>query len=132
MKRNLCNSAARLAISRALGALDQHYRELKQYKCEPGFLDGFQRIRLALWRLRMSLAGSGNTPNKIPVQTETLALADKLLRRELAAAKLDNLSYVPVQERGKPLRYIKPGPHYLDGALAAYDAFRGHFDTTAR
>ena len=80
----------------------------------------------------MSLAGGDYARKKQPVQAEALALADRLLRRELAAVKLDNLSYVPVQERGKPLRYIKPGPHYLDGALAAYDAFRGYFDTTTR
>ncbi len=126
MKRDLCNSVSRLAISRALGALDRQYHLLEHHKCGTGYLDGFQRIRRALWRLRLSLAGGGKARNAGAVRAKTLAVADGTLKKELVAAKLDNLSLIPVQERGKPLQYVKPGPHYLAGALAAYHVFREH------
>jgi hypothetical protein len=126
MKRDLRNSAARLAISGALRALDMHYHQLEHHGCGAGYLDGFQRIRCALWRLRLSLAGPDKAHNARTVRTRALAVADGTLKKELVAAKLDNFSFVPVQERGKPLRYIKPGPHYLAGVLAAYDVFREH------
>jgi hypothetical protein len=130
MKKYLCNSVARLALSGALRVLDQHYYRLKRHDCGAGYLDGFQRIRDALWRLRLSLAGGDKARDTGAVQVKTLAVADGVLKRELVAAKLDNLSLIPVQERGKPLRYVKPGPHYLAGALAAYDVFREHHNIT--
>lgn len=129
MKRDLCNSVARLALSGALRVLDQHYYRLEHHNCGTGYLDGFQRIRRALWRLRLSLAGGDKARDAGAVQVKTLAVADGVLKRELVAAKLDNLSLIPVQERGKPLRYVKPGPHYLAGALAAYNVFREHYNT---
>lgn len=130
MKRDLCNSVARLALSGALRVLDQHYRRLERRNCGTGYLDGFQRIHRALWRLRLSLAGGHKVRDTGAVQVKTLAVADGVLKRELVAAKLDNLSLIPVQERGKPLRYVKPGPHYLAGALAAYNVFKEHYNTT--
>ncbi|MFQ6100535.1 MAG: hypothetical protein ACE5OS_04795 [Anaerolineae bacterium] len=78
------------------------------------------------------MAGKGKIHNEKPVQAKTLALADGVLKKELAAAKLDRLSLTPVQERGKPLRHVKPGPHYLEGALAAYNVFREHRDAVVR
>ncbi len=124
MKKDLRNSVARLVVSRALRALDQQYHRLEPHNHGTGYLDGFQRIRQALWRLRLSFAGRGKAHNAGVVQAKTLAVADGTLKKELVAARLDNLSLIPVQERGKPLRYVKPGPHYLAGALAAYHVFR--------
>ena len=128
MKKDLCNSVARLALSGALRVLDKHYHRLERCNCGSGYLDGFQRIRHALWRLRLSLAGGSKAHHAGAVQAKTLAVADGTLRKELVAARIDNLSFIPVQERGKPLRYVKPGPHYLAGALAAYNLFREHCD----
>jgi hypothetical protein len=126
MKRELCNPVARQAISAALSKLDRHYRRLERYNYATGYLDGFQRIRCALWRLRLSLAGASKSRDDQRVQVVALAFADGALKRELAAAKLDEASFVPVQERGKPLRYIKAGPYYWQGAQAAYRVFKEH------
>lgn len=132
MKKNLYNPAARRAISGALRALDRHCHQLQRGNCGAGYLDGFERIRRALWRLRLSLAGRGKANIEKHVQAKALALADRTLKRELVAVKLDGHSFVPVQERGKPLRYIRPGPHYLEGAQAAYRMFREHRGTVAK
>jgi hypothetical protein len=78
------------------------------------------------------LAGRGKANNEKHVQAKALALADRALRRELVAVKLDRHSFISVQERGKPLRYIRPGPHYLEGAQAAYRMFREHYSTVAK
>ena len=132
MKKNLYNPTARRAISGALRALDRHCHQLQRGHCGAGYLDGFQRIRRALWRLRLSLAGRGKAHNDKHVQAEALALADRSLRRELVAVKLDGHSFIPVQERGKPLRYIRSGPHYCEGAQAAYRMFREHCSSVAK
>ena len=132
MKRALCNPVARHAISGALGELDRHYRMLERADYDAGYLDGFQRIRRALWRLRLSLAGATKARDDRGVQARVLAFADGTLKRELTAAKLDQASFVPVQERGKPLRYIKAGPHYWHGAQAAYRVFKEHCATVAQ
>jgi hypothetical protein len=126
MKRELCNPVARHAISGALSELDRHYRRLERYNYDAGYLDGFQRIRRALWRLRLSLAGVSKNHDGQCAQVKALAFADGALKRELTAAKLDEASFVPVQEKGKPLRYIKAGPCYWQGACAAYRVFKEH------
>jgi hypothetical protein len=132
MKGELCNPVARHAISGALSKLDRHYRRLERYNYGTGYLDGFQRIRRALWRLRLSLAGASKSYDDQRVQMEALAFADGALKRELTAAKLDGASFVPVQERGKPLRYVKAGSYYWQGAHAAYCVFKEHCAAVAQ
>jgi len=78
------------------------------------------------------LAGTGRANDERHVWAEALALADRMLRRELVAVRLDRHSLVPVQERAKPLRYVKPGPDYLEGAQAAYSMFRERRGTVVK